>query len=195
MQKPSYRMLLVTFTLILFGGITFPSAVCALAQDSLPVKTYGFVHWGTTGITSGILVNRKKIPIRFAADSDALALRAFLALKWQVIAPNAYGRSIIVIGQLGRAPKFTPKCDQCAQTEEYREFRLIDWYITTPFKLAHWREDRLPFRVHTSQQRALRRTDFKEFDGKDALDLKRFQRQVRKTIHRRIYKALQLTAR
>lgn len=176
-------MLLVTFTLILFGGITFPSAVCALAQDSLPVKTYGFVHWGTTGITSGILVNRKKIPIRFA---DALALRAFLALKWQVIAPNANGRSIIVIGQLGRAPKFTPKCDQCAQTEEYREFRLIDWYITTPFKVAHWREDRLPFRVHTSQQRALRRTDFKEFDGKDALDLKRFQRQVRKTIHRRI---------
>jgi hypothetical protein len=183
MQKPKYRMLLLSFTLILFGGTTLPSVAFPLAQDFFPVKTYGFVHWETTGVTSGIVINGKKIPIQFGADSDALALRAFLALKWQVLAPNANGRGIIVIGQLSRAPRFTPKCDQCATSEEFREFRLIDWYIRTPFKVAHWDENRLPFTVHISRQRELRRTDFKEFDGKDTIDLKRFQSQVG-TIHR-----------
>jgi hypothetical protein len=195
MQKLKYRMLLLAFTLILFGGTTLRSVAFPVAQDYLPVKTYGFVHWETTGITSGIVVNRKQIPIQFGVDSDALALRAFFALKWEVLAPNAAGRSIMVIGQLGTAPKFTPKCDHCAQSEQYREFRLIDWYITTPFKVAHWPENQLPFTVHINQQRELRRTDFHEFDGKDTMDLKRFQRQVRKIIHRASNKRLQRTRR
>src|SRR5258705_13865211 len=97
MRKPKYRLLLLNFTLTLFGGLTLPSVAFPVAlEDSLPVKTYGFVHWETTGITSRIVVNRKKIPIQFGANSDALALRALLALKWEVLAPNASGRSIIV---------------------------------------------------------------------------------------------------
>jgi hypothetical protein len=173
-------MLLLNFTLILFGGLTLPSVVLPVAlKGSLAVKSYGFVHWETTGITSGIVVNRKQIPIQFAADSDALALRAFLALKWEVLAPNATGRSIIVVGQLGLEPKFTPKCDQCATSEEYREFKLADWYIVTPFKVV--REDCGPrpyLRKENLQTKSgLELTDFHAFDGRNNMDVRRFQRR------------------
>jgi hypothetical protein len=150
------------------------------AKDCSPVKKYGFVHWETTGITSGIVMNRKKISIQFGADSDALALRALRALKWEVLAPNANGRSIILIGHLDCKPKFTPKCDQCATSEEYREFRLIDWYITTPFKVARSPGNQLPVTLHINRRSELLRTDFAEFDGRDTMDVKRFQRKSRR---------------
>ena len=195
MRKSNYRMLLLNFTLTLFGTFIVPSVANPVTlKDSSPVRTYGFVHWETTGITSGLVVNRKRIPIQFRADSDALTLRAFLALKWEVLAPNANGRSIILTGQLDREPKFTPKCDQCATSEEYREFRLISWYITTPFKVARRPENQLPFTYQISQRRELLRSDFNEFDGKDTIDVRRFQRKVRK-IHRASNKSLNRTAR
>ena len=108
---------------------------------------------------------------------------------------QGYIEVIIVTGQLDREPKFTPKCDQCAMSEEYREFRLIDWYITTPFKVARWPENQLPLTVHISQRRDLLRTDFDEFDGKDAMDVKRFQRKVSKEIHRASNKSLNRLSR
>jgi hypothetical protein len=149
-----------------------------------PVRVYGFVHWETTGITDGIVVHRKKVPIQFRTDSDVLALRAFRALKWEVLAPNALGRSIFLIGQLYSERKFMPSCKGCATSEEYREFRLIDWYITTPFKVARWPENQLPLTVKISQRKELQRSDFDAFDGKDTIDVRRFQRKVRSKINR-----------
>jgi hypothetical protein len=194
MRKPNYRVFLFNLPLILLAALILPSvAFPVAAKDCSLVKKYGFVHWETTGITSGIVMNRKKVRIQFAADSDALAVRALLALKWEVLAPNATGKSIILIGQLDCKPKFTPKCDQCAASEEYREFRLIDWYITTPFKVARWPENQLPLRVHINHRKELLRTDFTEFDGRETMDVKRFQRKVRNGIHRASNKRLQWT--
>jgi len=174
MRKPNHRMFLINLPLVLFAALILPSvAFPVAAKDCSPVKKYGFVHWETTGITSGIVMNRKKISIQFGADSDALALRALRALKWEVLAPNASGRSIFLIGHLDCKAKFTPTCDQCATSEEYREFRLIDWYITTPFKVARRPEN--PLTVHINHRRELLRTDFAEFDGRETMDVKRFQ--------------------
>ena len=192
MGNAKYRKLQLNLIIALFGAFILPPEVTPItARDPSPVRSYGYVHWETTGVTDGIVVHRKKIPIQFRADCDALALRAFRALKWEVLATNSRGRNIFLVGQLYPERKFTPRCEACASSEEYQEFRLIDWYITTPFKVARWPENQLPIAAQMNIRKELQPSDFDEFDGKDTMDVRRFQRKVKTTINRASNKRFQ----
>ena len=75
------------------------------------------------------------------------------------------------------------------------EFRLVNWYITTPFKVARVPANQLPFKYQISHRRELLKGHFAEFDGKETIDVRRFQRKVRKEINRASMKLRNLTAR
>lgn len=141
-------------------------------------STYGFVHRETTGITSYVVVQGGERAIRFSADSDGGAVRSFRALTGRVMLPNADGRSIFLTGELSAETMRTPSCEGCPTPEEYREFRLQDWYIVTPFRAV--REDcgdcsyLMPENLR--DRTGLERSDFEPFEGREALDLGRFQR-------------------
>ena len=143
------------------------------------VKTYGFLHMETTGITSYVIVNGKRKPILFRSDSDPLAIKSFDALSSRITLPNTDGKKLFVIGQYFSEPRHTRSCPECATAEEYREFRLVDWYIITPFKEV--REDCGPcpyLRSENLRKRSsLELKDFDAFDGRDNMNIRRFQRK------------------
>jgi hypothetical protein len=145
------------------------------------VKTYGFVHWETTGITSYVIVNGKEKPILFSPDSDPLAMRSFDALNPRILLPNTDGKKLFLMGQYFSEPKHTRSCPGCAGSEEYREFKLVDWYIIAPFKVV--REDCGPcpyLRAENLRTKSsLELKDFADFDGRDNMDVRRFQRKKR----------------
>jgi|SRR6266542_2898164 len=146
------------------------------------VKTYGFVHMETTGITSYLIVNGKEKPILFSPDSDPLAMRSFNALNSRILFPNADGKKLFLIGQYFAEPKHTRSCPQCAGSEEYREFKLIDWYIIAPFKLVRDDCDGLCSYLRAENLRtksSLELKDFADFDGRDNMDVRRLQRKKR----------------
>ena len=58
-------------------------------QGEPQVKTYGFLHMETTGITSYVIINGKEKPIMFRSDSDPLAMKSFNALKPRISLPNS----------------------------------------------------------------------------------------------------------
>jgi hypothetical protein len=143
------------------------------------LKTYGFLHEKTTRITSYVIVNGKRKPILFRADSDPLAMKSFDALNSRITLPNTDGKKLFVIGQYFSEPRHARSCPQCATSEEYREFKLVDWYIITPFKEV--REDCGPcpyLRPENLRKRSsLELKDFDAFDGRDNMDIRRFQRR------------------
>jgi hypothetical protein len=145
------------------------------------VKTYGFMHSETTGITSYVIINGKKKPILFRADSDPLAVKSLYALNSRISLPNTDGKKLFLIGQYFSEPKHTRSCPQCADSEEYCEFKLVDWYIITPFKIV--REDCGPCpylrEENLRKKSSLEVKDFDDFDGRDNLDVSRFQRKKR----------------
>jgi hypothetical protein len=145
------------------------------------VKTYGFVHVETTGITSYVIVNGKEKPILFRPDSDPLAMKSFNALNSRIRLPNTDGKKLFLIGQYFSEPKHTRICRECAKAEAYREFRLVDWYIITPFKVV--REDCGPCpylrEENLRKKSGLELKDFDDFEGRDNMDVRRFQRQMR----------------
>ena len=151
------------------------------AQAEPKIGTYGFVHHETTGITSSVIVKGVERRIQFHRDSDPVAVKALNALSWKIVLPNSDGKKLFLVGQYYAAPKQTAKCDGCSTVEEYREFKLLSWYIVTPFKVvrddcencAYLREENLRTR------RRLEREDFQDFDGKELLDVSRFQREKR----------------
>jgi hypothetical protein len=142
------------------------------------IETYGFVHLETTGITSYVIIKDKKTPIQFRLDSDPLAVKSLNALKARVLLPNSDGKKLFLVGQYFAEPKRTRGCPQCATIEEYREFRLVDWYILTPFKVV--REDCGPGAYlrseHLREKKHLELTDFQYFEGRDNMNVRRFQR-------------------
>jgi hypothetical protein len=95
-------------------------------QVAPKVKTYGFVHLETTGITSYVIIDGKEMPIQFRADSDPLAVKSLNALNARILLPNSDGKKLFLIGQYFAEPRHTPGCPGCATIEEYREFRLVD---------------------------------------------------------------------
>jgi len=145
------------------------------------VKTYGFVHEETTGITSYVIIKGKRKPIQFRADSDPLAVNSLYALNPRISLPNTDGKKLFLIGQYFSEPKHTRSCRGCADSEEYREFKLVDWYIITPFKIT--REDCGPCpylrEENLRKKSSLEVNDFDDFDGRDNLDVSRFQRKKR----------------
>lgn len=144
--------------------------------------SYGYVFKETTGMTSHIVINGKEVPISFSKDSAPLALRSLRALKWKVLYANSAGRTIFIIGEYSAAPRMTPPGPGYAQPEEYHEFKLVRWYIVTPFEGFFWWYGSGP-----PVDMPLRRTknhlgleDFRDFVGKDKFDVRRFQRREAK---------------
>jgi hypothetical protein len=152
------------------------------------LETYAFVHHETTGITSFIIVNRKEKPIQFHADSDPLAVKSLNALGWRIFLPNARGKKLFLTRQYFPSPKHTPSCPQCPKSEEYREFKLVDWYITTPFRVVRDDCDDCAYLLEKNlrTRRNLELKDFQHFEGRDTMDIRRFQRDERSLLRRRI---------
>lgn len=140
--------------------------------------TYGFVHHETTGITSYVMLNGKKSPIQFHSDSDTVALNAFRALKPNVLLPNANGEKLFLTGQYFPESKRTPDCKTCPKSEEYHEFKLVDWYLTTPFNATREDCENCPYLLEENLRKRTRLelTDFDDFGGREKLDVGRFQR-------------------
>lgn len=152
-----------------------------IVQVKPKFETYGFVHRETTGITSYAVINGKHLPIQFRADSDPLAVKSLNALNWRILLPNTNGKRLFLIGQYFAEPKRTARCDACPAVEEYHEFRLVHWYITTPFRIvsedcvdcSYLREENL------RTKRNLELSDFQDFEGRESIDVSRFQRKKR----------------
>lgn len=159
-------------------GTTRPTAQPSTAQVAPEAATYGFLHQETTGITSYVILNGKESPIQFRSDSDPVALNAFKALKWQVFLPNADGQKLFVVGQYFAETKRTPVCKSCPESEEYHEFKLVDWYLTTPFKATREDCENCPYLLEENlrERSRLELTDFDDFSGREKLDVGRFQR-------------------
>jgi hypothetical protein len=143
------------------------------------VETFAFVHRETTGITSYVTVRGKQKPIIFRADSDSLAVKSLHALNWRIFLPNSNGQQLFLVGQYFGEPKQTPTCSGCAATETYSEFRLIEWYIVVPFKVVREDCDNCPYMVKENlrTKRNLELSDFQDFDGRNSMDVRRFQRE------------------
>lgn len=142
-------------------------------------KIYGFVHHETTGTSSYIVINGKQIPIRFRADSDLVAVRSLNALNWKIFLPNSDGTKLFLIGQFFARPKHTSSCEGCSTVEEYREFRLVDWFIITPFEVVRDDCNDCSYLLKTNLQtrHQLELKDFSDFEGRDTIDIRRFQRE------------------
>ena len=180
-------LMLVSFLIV---GATNASSVMRpdRAQREPKIETYGFVHHETTGITSFVIVNGVERPIRFHPDSDQIAVKALNALPWWILLPNCDGKRMFLVGQYFTTPKHTPKCDACPAVEEYREFKLINWYIITPFKIVRKDCENCAYlrKENLRTQRQLQRADFKDFDGIESVDVSRFQRKKPVLPRRRI---------
>jgi len=189
---------LLNSLLIIYGHSSsrpaFNTAFSHLSTNQVEpqVKTYGFLHMETTGITSYLIVNGKKKPILFRPDSDPLAMKSFDALNARIILPNSDGKKLFLIGQYFSEPRRTRSCPECATAEEYREFKLVDWYIITPFKVV--REDCGPCpylrEENLRRKSSLELKDFDAFDGRDNMDVRRFQRKKPIQHRHRIYQTL-----
>lgn len=98
------------------------------------IRTYGFLHRETTGITSFVIVGDKDIPIQFRSDSNPAALDSLYDLRPEVFLPNANGIQLEVTGILHSTKLYTPRGENLPQSEVYQEFTLQNWYILTPFQ-------------------------------------------------------------
>ncbi len=94
---------------------------------------YGYIFHETTGITTYILNNGKEIAIKFSSDSDQDVLKMLYFLKWNVLYPNSKGDKIFLRGILNNKINKTPSGPHRAESEDFRYFKLISWYIKTPF--------------------------------------------------------------
>lgn len=189
----NFKIAVVSFlvmksSLIIYGQRVSPQALITTFshQNSTRVepriKTYGFLHSETTGITSYVIIIGKAKPIQFHPDSDPLAMKSFNALKARISLPNTDGKKLFLIGQYFSAPKHTRSCPQCADSEEYREFKLVDWFIIAPFKVVREGCDGLCAYLRPENLRTktgLELKDFDDFDGRDSMDVRRFQRKKR----------------
>ena len=162
------------------AGTASPSAPPGNAQVEPGVATYGFVHHETTGITSHVMINGQERPIQFRSDSDPVALNALRALKWEVFLPNANGQKLFLIGQYFAEPKRTPSCERCPTAQEYHEFKLVDWYLPTPFKATREDCEDCPYLLEENlrERSRLEPTDFADFSGRETIDVGRFQRKA-----------------
>lgn len=102
------------------------------AKDT--AKTYDYkVLLGATGNDKQINDNGKLIDITFADNSNQLALKALLSLKWEILQYNSTNK-IKVVGVLTNA----------TDNKGARKFVLDHWTISVPFKYAVQPKDWLP---------------------------------------------------
>jgi hypothetical protein len=149
------------------------------ARKSPSIKTFGYRHAETTGITESVEIEPgRTVLIRFHKDSDPAAFRSLRALNWNVLYPNSDDTHLFIVGELLPAVQQTPDSPNRAQSEPYQEFRLRDWYLLTPFET--WNEPRgwLPGDPFARRWRnTLKSSDFKWIKWRTPSELQRFQRK------------------
>jgi len=148
---------------------------CAL-QDSSQIPTFPYVFSESTGITSAIIINGKKINIKFSNDSDLVALKALTSLEWFVLYPNGDGEHIFLEGYLDNKIHWTPSSPTMAQAESYQEMKLVNWYIKTPFKRINLKNELLPDKHEIVLGHKLKESDFKFSQENEFIELMRFQK-------------------
>ena len=104
---------------------------CATSPQS---QEYPFRYKAATGISAYVVCDDNEVPIRYTADSDPVALKALLALRWRVLYTAGSGTDLKLIGVLDPVPKPPPTEKHFAQTQACHDFNLQDWYVTTPFE-------------------------------------------------------------
>ena len=122
----------------LFIFLSFASIAMA-APELFP-----FVFHETTGLTQHIVRNGQEVAIRFSARTDKTALATLNSLDWRIIYASANGKHIFLRGELSPEVKRTPKEPGLAAPEDYQEFTLLDWHITTPFPTYDWLDPKNP---------------------------------------------------
>ena len=116
------------------------SASVAMAEPGL----FPFVFHETTGITQHIIRDGHEVAIRFSERTDKTALATLNSLDWRIIYASANGKHIFLRGELSPEVKRTPKGLGLATPEDYQEFTLLDWHITTPFPTYEWIDPKNP---------------------------------------------------
>jgi hypothetical protein len=145
--------------------------------SNVQLQTYGYVFHESTGITNHIGQNGKEIPVKFSSKSNSQNIAALKSLKWNILYPNSGGNKIYVIGVLGHREKMTPSGPNLSNPEKYRDFALADWYITVPFiEIRLQNESIVPHQAENVTRYILNTYDFSDFDGKEKIDLTKFQK-------------------
>jgi len=151
---------------------------CSCAPVSSPrVETFGYVLRETTGITTSVIQGEKEMAILFTPNSDPIALRTLRSLDWRTLYPNANGHHIFVKGSLDNNVHWTPNEPNMAQSEPYRQFRLVNWYIVTPYERLVLVNESLPLKLKKEVRQSLKTDDFEGRDVVDGVDLARFQKK------------------
>lgn len=133
--------LLLTFFLILFAG----------CQRNKKVNEYGYVFQESTGQNQYILLDGRKVPVKFNNASNQIALQSLYALKTGILYENSEGDRIFVVGEYD---------------DQSQSFRLNHWYIRVPFgEMVIDDETRIPHTGHKVTRQSLERTDFEPTNG------------------------------
>ncbi len=165
------------------------------------LREYRFVHQEVTGITTGVLVPGSVRPsdlpagvpdvtIHFSSDSDLDAVRALYALRAEVLFPNSKGDrehdGLVLVGVLDREIRHTPEpvvhldgsISNAAGSEPYQAFRLVGWFLRTPFPRWQYMIDNDPDWGGPGDPW------FPKVDHRDRLFPKDFERPVRSDLSR-----------
>ena len=128
---------------------------------------YGYVFHENTEITHHILKDGKEIPIQFSTDSNQEYLKMLSSLKWNILYPNSRGEQITLKGVLSYVIKRTPEQPNIAMSQNFQDFKLISWYIKTPFKELKAKDiNSVPHEYVLNKRNNLKKTDFKNYDNK-----------------------------
>ena len=115
---------------------------------------FPFVFHETTGLTQHIVRDGREVAIRFSERSDKTALATLNALDWRIIYASANGKHLFLRGELSPEVKRTPKALGVATPENYQEFTMLDWQITTPFPTYEWIDPKNPLQGWKTIMRA-----------------------------------------
>jgi len=97
--------------------------------DSIDYQTYRFFYEESTRANNSILLDGELLPITFINARDTeVPLSALLALKWNVLYPNAEG-NIWLFGRLN---------------PDDSTFQLIHWQLKTPYEAYEYSEIEMP---------------------------------------------------
>ena len=151
-------------------------------SDQLKSKEYKFIHYdGCTGICEFIVQDKKIIPILFSSNSDSNAIKTLRSLKPQVFLYNTSKRNsnLYIIGELDVNKKRAGGGNDLAELEEYYEFKILSWYLITPFLFANYNEIKdITAEIEIIKREHLKPSDFNTNDLKlENADLLKFTRQ------------------
>lgn len=128
-------------------------------------KTFSYIFHETTGIAHHVIKDGKEVPIQFSDDSSQTALAALKSLDWRVLYSCGNGKYIFLEGELSNELKRTQSGPLNATSQEYREFKLLDWHILTPFPTIELVDSKNPMgKTKVVQRASLKKAGFDAFE-------------------------------